>query len=235
MRTFAELFNSGQFALLVAFATVGMLFVSRRSPWKDERKAEFYLAGWLAVGLGVFLATVRITFPQYFILLIPFLCILTSVGLLSVGSWLRSSGRPAWFAAGVLALYCAGLPWWLWQQKQRPNWARLEQVANVVNQVTPKDGLVLADEDIYFAARRDPPSGLEFSASQLLQLPPAYAAKLNITSRAEVYDLLAKGRIATVATCSATEAWMDSTGIRKIFSERARLNGCDVFWSKAAD
>src|SRR5262249_21758931 len=156
-----ELLNSGQFVLLAVFAVVGLLFVFGRSQWGDERKAEFYLCGWLTAGLGAYLTIAPITFPQYFILLVPFLSILAAVGIMAIASWLRPGGRPGWLVAGVLVFFSAGIPWWILQQRQHLIWSQLEEVAKAVNRVTPKDGLVLADEMIYFAAQRTPPPGLE--------------------------------------------------------------------------
>src|SRR5262249_20704528 len=142
-------------------AAIGLLFVSGRSEWEAERKAEFYLCGWLAAGLGIFLITIRITFYQYFILLTPFLSILAAVGITTVASWLRSPGRPAWLVLGVLFLFVAGLPWWLWQQRVRLTWPQLLEVARVINQVVPQNELIWADAMIYFATKRAPLSGLE--------------------------------------------------------------------------
>src|SRR5262249_35566174 len=83
VRTLTELLNSGQFMLQVIFAGIGLLFVLGHSEWEEERKSEFYLCGLLTAGLGLFLITAPITFTQYFILLVPFLSILASVGIIA--------------------------------------------------------------------------------------------------------------------------------------------------------
>lgn len=238
LETLTELFNSGQFMLLVLFAAIGLLFVRGRSQWEAERKAEFSLCGWLTIGLGIFLATPRMTFPQYFILLLPFLSILASVGILAAGDWLRPTGGSGWLLAGVLVLFVAGLPWWflehrwLVQKHEFKDWRELESVARTVNDVTPQDGLIWADEALYFASHRTPPSGLEHSDSHKLRLSPSESAMLHVVSRADVYGWLAAGRFATVATCWATEDWMREAG--KIYTQHAKVNGCDIFWSKAS-
>src|SRR5262249_19184035 len=159
-RTLIDLLNSGQFMLQVVFAGIGLLFVFGHSEWEEERKSEFYLCGFLSTGLGLFLITARITYTQYFILLVPFLSIPGSVGIIAAASWLRSPGRPALLVPGVLVLFIAGLPWWLYEQYNHLNWPQLAEVARVVNHVTPQDRLIWADEMIYFAAHRIPPSGL---------------------------------------------------------------------------
>src|SRR5262245_30663995 len=149
VRTLTELLNSVQFMLLVVFAAIGLLFVSGRSQWGAKRKAEFYLCGWLAAGLGIFLITIRITFYQYFILLTPFLSILAAVGITTAASWLRSPGRPAWLVPAALFLFVAGVPWWLWQQRVRLSWPQLQEVARVINQIVPQNELIWADAMIY--------------------------------------------------------------------------------------
>jgi hypothetical protein len=231
VRTLINLLNSGQFMLRVVFAVIGLLFVLGHREWEEQRKSEFYLCSLLAGGLGLFLITVRITYTQYFILLTPFLSILASVGIVAVASWLRPPGRQ-WLVPGVLALFVGGLPFWLWQQHNRLNWPQLTEVARAVNFITPHDGLIFADEMIYFAARRIPPSGLENTDTHKLQFSPRESESLHIFSLAELYDQVAAGRFATVATCSATENWIDKSGIRKVYSERATMHDCDIFWSR---
>src|SRR5262249_14526009 len=105
------LINSSQFLLLIVFAGIGLLFMLGRSQWDAKRKAEFYLCGWLAAGLAIFLTTARPTFSPYFVLLIPFLSILASVGIMATASWLGPSERPAWLVLAVLVLFSSGLPW----------------------------------------------------------------------------------------------------------------------------
>jgi hypothetical protein len=232
LNTLIGLFHSRQFLLLMIFAGVG-LFVLNRSQWDAGRKAEFYLCGWLAAGLGAFLSTVKITFHQYFVLSIPFLSILASVGIVAAGSWLRAPGRPVWLVLAVLAVFVAEFPFWLWQQHKRLHWSQLEAAAKVINDITPLDGLLWAHEAIYFAAQRTPPSGLEHADSLKLRLPPSESALLHVMSRADLNDLVAAGRFATIASCWATEEWIDAVGLRKVYNKRTTVDGCDVFWSRA--
>src|SRR5262249_16614344 len=229
LRNLTELLNSCQFVLLVVFAVVGLLFVFGRSQWGDERKAEFYLCGWLTAGLGAYLAIVPITLPQYFILMVPFLSILAAVGIVAIASWLRPARRPGWLVAGVLVLFSAGLPWWILQQRRHPTWPQLEDVATAVNRVTPQDGLVWADDFIYFAAQRTPPSGLGNYDSHKLRLSPGDSARLHIVPRADLYEWLALGRFATVESCWGTDDWRDAA--RRVYAERTTVHGCDIFWS----
>jgi 4-amino-4-deoxy-L-arabinose transferase-like glycosyltransferase len=229
--TLSGLLHSRQFLLLVVFAGIGLLFVGERSQRDASRKAEFYLCGWLAAGFALFLGTLWVTQQQYFVLLIPFLSILASVGIMATASWLRQPGRPAWLVPGILVLFVAGLPWWLWQQRQRLHWPRLEAAARAVNEVTPQGGLIWAYEGIYFAAQRIPPSGLEHADAQKLQLSPVEAASLHVVSRASLHEWIASGRFATVASCWANEDWIDSNDLRRIYAKHAMVDSCDIFWS----
>src|SRR2546422_308262 len=88
--------SSTQDLLLVLLAAVGLLFLAGRRSWDERRRQEFYLCAWLVVGLSFYMACPRPTYPQYFILVIPFLAILASVGLYSIGSCVWNSGRPGW-------------------------------------------------------------------------------------------------------------------------------------------
>jgi hypothetical protein len=244
LTTLIALVESSQFLLLITFAWMGLLFLLGRSQWKAERKAEFYLCGYLAAGLGIFLATARFTFAHYFVLLIPFLTILASVGLMATASWL-GQGRPAWLVPWVLALYLAAFPHWFWNQYRlvhRPHavdwswsygihWSHVKEVAKKVNVVTPAGRWILAPESVYFAARRIPPSGLEHPDSHKLRLSPSAAARLHVVSRADLNDWIATGRFATSVLCDLSD---DTSWIRKFYAEHAKIAGCDIFWSKSA-
>jgi 4-amino-4-deoxy-L-arabinose transferase-like glycosyltransferase len=232
LRVLTAISHSRQFLVLILFAGVGLLFALGRSEWDPKRKAEFSLCGWLAIGLGIFLATVRLTFYQYFVLLIPFLSILASVGIMATAYWLRRPERPAWLVPGVLLLFVAGIPSWLWRERNHLHWPQIEGVAKTVNHVTPEDGWIWAHETIYFAAQRTPPSGFEHSDAHKLQLSLVDSADLHVVSRADAYHWAATGRFATVVTCYMINGWPDATGIQEVYANRTTVNGCNIFWSK---
>jgi 4-amino-4-deoxy-L-arabinose transferase-like glycosyltransferase len=239
IKILTTLINSGQFSVLLLFAGMGLLVLGR-SQWDTERKAEFYLCGWLAGGLAVFLATARVTFPQYFVLLVPFLSILASVGIVATASWLRTSNssgssppeRAVWLVPGVLALFLAGFPWWLLQQYRQPHWPQIEERARVVAEVTPEDGWIWADDTLLFAARRAPPPGLEYRDSQRLRV--GSVGKLHLVSYADVLRWLAAGRFATIVICGNTNEWLGEHKIGSMYNERITVNGCDILWNKSA-
>jgi hypothetical protein len=137
----------------------------------------------------------------------------------------------------VLVLFVAGLPRWLYQQHNRLNWPQLAEVARAVDDVTPQDGLIWADPLIYFAAHRIPPSGLEHAGwpTRLLRFSKSESASLHVVPDAALYDWVAAGRFATVATCFRTaDGTIDESGTRKVYREHTTVNGCDIFWSKTA-
>ena len=222
--------DSGQGLLVALLGATGLLFVLGRSEWDARRKAEFSLCGWLVAGLGLHLATPQPTYPQYFVLLIPFASILASVGVHAIGSRLSAPKAVRWLAFALLGVLAVQAGRFVNEQRSQLRWPYLEQVATELNQVTPRDGLVWADEMIYVASRRLPPPGLEHFDAQRLQLSPALAASLHVVPRSQVLDWLASGRFATVASCWATDKWVESSGILKIYTKRKTVHGCDIFW-----
>jgi hypothetical protein len=88
--------DSSQALLLGLLAAAGLLFIVFRSQWDRPRRAEFYLCGWLALALWAQISSAHPNFPQYFILLVPFLSILASIGLYSIGSRMFDPDRPFW-------------------------------------------------------------------------------------------------------------------------------------------
>ena len=60
-----------------------------------QRRGEFYLCGWLALAVGLFISTAHPTFQQYYLFTVPFLSILSALGL--------SRSRRRWARRGRLA------------------------------------------------------------------------------------------------------------------------------------
>lgn len=231
--------NSAQGLLLVLLAAVGLLFLGERSEWDTRRRAEFSLCAWLTGGLGVYLATPYPTYPQYFVLMTPFLAILASVGAYAIGSRVWTSGRPRWLVLALLGLFTLGLAKSAYQQRQYfvPYWQEIEEFAQEINQVTPNDGLVYADEAIYFAARRLPPHGLENSNAFELRLPPAFAASLHVVSQSQVDEWLREGYFAT-AWIEANDPKVESLHLPRLYARSRKLRcytgDCYIFWNRVA-
>src|SRR5205814_156774 len=94
LEVMASWIDTSQALILGLLAAAGLLFIVFKSKWDRPRRAEFYLCGWLALALCAQISGAHPNFPQYFILLVPFLSILAAVGLYSIGSQMFHPDRP---------------------------------------------------------------------------------------------------------------------------------------------
>jgi hypothetical protein len=129
-------------------------------------KAEFYLCAWLAAALAAEVGRAHPTFARYFLLAVPFLAILAAVGLYAIASRVLEPDKPLWAVLPVAVLLAFGLGRSLYDHRQMGDWSSYERLARKIDEVTPRNSLLFADEPIYFLTRRVPPSGLELSDSQ---------------------------------------------------------------------
>lgn len=219
--------------LLALFAALGLLFLAVKSGWDGRRRSEFYLCGWLAAAQGAWLLCAHPTFSQYFLLLVPFLAILASVGLCAAGSRISPRVRPLGALLVVTPLLCFGLAKSLWEDRDAFRWEDFEQTARKADQVTPPAGLMLADEQIYFLMRRIPPSGMENSDTHKLRLPASLAASLHVIPQPELDRQVAAGRFDTVATCEDDDTTHD-WGLPGPYTGQAEVGSCSVFWKKVS-
>src|SRR5262249_47429770 len=141
---------------------------------------EFSLCAWLFAGLSVCLSLTKPTFVHYFVLVVPFLAVLATLGGYAIGSRIWAPRRPTWIVAlivGFTAVAPAKLLYY--NEVYRNRCKTVEQIAQLVDRVTPEKGLIFAeDEAIYFAAHRLPPPGLENSHHGLLSPPPGASTLL---------------------------------------------------------
>jgi 4-amino-4-deoxy-L-arabinose transferase-like glycosyltransferase len=222
--------DCSQALVLGLLAAAGLSFIIFKSDWDRRQRAEFYLCGWLALALGAHISTAHPTFQRYYLLVVPFLTVLAAVGLCWVASLLYSPERllPAAFLLGLLL--ALGLAKSLYEERDEFSWRDLETVAGKVAQVTPRDGLLLADEQIYFLTRHRPPSGMELRESSKLEFPPALAETLHIVPGTELERRIKARMFSTIQTCE-TE---DKTEALKLYARKAVIGDCTVFWDKAA-
>jgi len=201
LRTLASWLNSPQALLLMVLAAVALTVPPSPGERDEQRRREVRLCGWLAAGLALFLAIPLPTFPQYFILVVPFMSILAALGMNVLGARLWPSVRPLYVVLPLLALSALGLAKPAVQLRgtfSTPQWGSVEDVAREVNRVTPSEGFVYAPEVVLFAAKRFPPPGMENSFGALLRLPPEQLARLHIRSDAQIDSWLAAGYFHTV-------------------------------------
>lgn len=221
--------NSSQALLLGSLTIAGLLFIRSATDWERRRKAEFFLSGWLAAALIAFLSCAHPTFERYFLFAVPFLAIPAAVGLYTLSMRFRVSDRPRLPAIPVILLLSLGLAKRLFDDRNSYKWKDYEQIAAKVQQVTPPHAVLWADEVVYFLLRRTPPSGMEFSYSHKLDLPPALAHSLHIISERELARRLKAGIFGTVETC-ADDDKIDQLGLERLYAHRTDVSDCAVFW-----
>lgn len=217
--------------LLGLLAAIGLVFIAIRSDWDRRKRAEFYLCGWMAAALCAYLAIPTPTFPRYFLLAVPFLGVLASVGLYAIGSRIGSPDRPMWFVLVLVVVLALGLAKSLYDARNRYRWHDFEKIGRKVDQVTPPQAPLWAEEQIYFVTRRLPPPGLEYADSHKLELPPARAASLHVLPKSELERWVAAGKFATVATCEDSDR-VDELGLPRLYAQKEEIEECYVFWDK---
>ncbi len=224
--------DSPQALLLGLLALAGLVFtIKSRGGTDSQWRAEVYLCSWMALALALNSAVAHPTFERYFLLAVPFLGILASVGLYEISSRLDTRKRPLWPILGLTILLSLILGKALYGRREFYAWADLEEVAAKVDQVTLPHARMLAEEHIYFLTRRAPPSGMEFTESQKLNLPPAVAASLHILPRAELAKQIQAGMFSTVQTCKdEDDERFVALGVPPLYRQKADVEGCTVFW-----
>jgi len=231
---FAEWFawvSSPQALTLGGLALAGLLFIRKRSNWERALRREFYLCAWLALALIAHISTATPTFRRYYLLAVPFLAILAGAGLYYVGSRLGSPDR-VWAPVLIVGLLSgACLAKRLIEEREDFTWLDVEPIAAKVNQVTPPQAVLLADEPTYFVTRHAPPSGLELEDSHKLDFPPAVARELHVIPEAVLDRQIKAGAFDTVEI-SDDDTRIDTLGIRKMYAHSARVGDYDVFWGK---
>jgi 4-amino-4-deoxy-L-arabinose transferase-like glycosyltransferase len=221
--------DSVQALSLGLLAVMGLLSIRKLSGWDRKLRAPFYLCGWLVLGIGAELAIAHPTFERYFLLIVPFLAILAAVGLWLAGTRLDAADRP-WRALLVLAILLGcGLGKGIYADKNSFRWKDFEEISRKVAAVTPPSDALFADEMVYFVMRRPPPSGMEFSYSHELELPPEEAALLHILPKSVLKWQLAAGKYATAETCE-DESDIEEMKLPEIYVQKEQLAGCTIFW-----
>ena len=219
--------DSGQALVLGLLAVFGLLYVARRSAWPRALQAEFYLCAWLAAALSVWVGRAHPTFARYFLLTVPFLTILSVVGLYAIASRVLGADRPRWPVLLVSVLFALGLGKSLYERRDL-NWSVYQRHANKVDQVTPRHSLLLADEPIYFLTRRTPPPGFELYYTHKVNLPNAEAALMHVITEAEVKRQVQSGMFATAYSCDDDK--IEDYGLEKLYTQHVDIDDCSLYW-----
>jgi hypothetical protein len=219
--------NSSPDLLLVLLAVAGFFFI-RKNGFDAPRLAEFRLCLWLPLAFGAQNLLAHPTFPMYFVFMIPFLTVLAVVGFYAVAERLEYTGSPqaaAMVLAGITVVcLCTSI-----YENYSYTWPELEEVANKVKQVTPKDAQLWAPEHIYFLSRWPVPTGMEHANAHKLQLSPVESGVLHVLPKAEVDRQIKAGAFFTAVVCedddqvNAMKEW-------KVYSQTAVIQDCTVFW-----
>jgi 4-amino-4-deoxy-L-arabinose transferase-like glycosyltransferase len=218
--------------LLGLLAALGWCFIASKSVWDRERRAEFYLCGWLALALTVYLFKAHPTFPRYFLFAVPFLTMLAIAGLYAIVAGVDVLRGPRWPVLVVGLVLAVGLGDELYERRDDHNWPQLEKLARKVDEVTAPQGTLLGDENIYFLTRRTPPVGMEYGDTHKLQLPAEVEASLHIFPQQELERRIHAGVFDTVFTCAEADK-IKELGFPQIYRKKFDLNDCHVFWDRA--
>ena len=236
LEMFTSWLESPQALILGILAVTGMWFVAKKSGWDRERSSEFYLCGWLALAMGLYVSTAHPTFTQYYIFTVPFLGILASVGLLSFVDRFpvragKNTGAYVWPLVAVSLLVCLNLAREIYDRRDDTAWPKMEQIARKVSEVTPAGASLYADEPTYFLTKRMPPPGNEYISSHKLRLPASLSELVHIVPQPEFDRRIAAGVYDTLETCDE-EDWIKERKLDEIYRQKADVADCAVFWDK---
>ncbi len=223
--------DSGQALMLGGLAVAGLVYIARRSQWPAALKAECYLCGWLGVALSAEVGRAHPTFSRYFVLAVPFLAILATVGLYAIASRVLEPDKPAWAVAAVAVVLLLGLGKALYDRDQvADHWPSYERLAKKVDEVTPRGAPLFADEPIYFLTRRVPPAGLELTNSHKVDLGAQENALLHILTLDQVKSEVRSGVFATAYSCDEDD--IKDYGLADLYRQRVDMEDCSIFWER---
>jgi hypothetical protein len=222
--------ESGQALLIGLLAVAGLVYIARRSNWPAAMKSEFYLCAWLAAALSLEVSIAHPTFERYFLLAVPFLAILAAVGLYAIASRVLEPDKPHWAVLLVVAILLVGLGRSLYDRLDVGDWSSYERLAKKVDEVTPRNATLFADEPIYFLTHRTPPPGLELAYTHKIDLGPQENALLHIIPEAELKQQVQSGMFATAYSCDSDE--IRDYGLANLYKKHVDMEDCSIFWDR---
>lgn len=213
--------------LLVLF---GLIFLARTDV-PSALRDELRLCIWLSTVEGIYLLYVRPTFPRYYLFIVPFLAIISVVGLYYAGTHIGRPHQPRWVMALLAVLMALGATKTLLSGKSDYRWKDWERLAAKVNEVTRPDGVIYADEAIFFITRRQPPSGLEYADTHKLHLSNELESELHIFPKEELARREKAGVYDTIVTCEDDDKMVEQ-GLPTLYKQKVTIDDCAVFWDK---
>ena len=213
-------------------AVVGLWFVYKRSGWERPQRAEFYLCAWLAVAEICHIASAHPNFQRYYLFTAPFLGILACAGLYAIASRLAAPDRPFWPVTLVCLLVILGIGKAIFESRDDMSWPDEDKIAAKVNEVTPPNAVLLADELTYFVTRHPPYPGHELADSHKITLPPALANQMHVISKAEMERRIKAGTFDTVET-ESDDKRIAELGLKQLYKHSTQVGETWIFWGKA--
>ncbi len=222
--------NNYEAVLLIGLAGLGLAYIAGKSNWSIARKREFALCVWLIAAESAYLLIPRPTFGRYYLFVIPFLAILSAVGLYAIAALLGSLRQP-WRYPVILGLVmAAAFTKYSVDSISDYKWKYLENVAKKVQEVTPPGAALYADEQIYFLLHRIPPSGMEYADShKLVTLPEATATAMHIVPTTMLDQDVAAGKYATIEICNNQDR-VDALALPDRYAQSDDISDCKIFW-----
>jgi hypothetical protein len=190
--------TQGVLLLFLSLAGLPSLFDSK-APASTRNSLQF--AASIAFSWALFLSLPRPTFALYYVLVIPYVCLLASAGLWGITSRMWSPRWASIVLVGTVLLYSPDRMWPYVRSSltSTDELADLEETARQINAVTVPNDPVYADhEAIYVVARRLPPPGLENSFGAEVRLRPDEYARAGIVPPERIEAQLRAGSFAAV-------------------------------------
>jgi hypothetical protein len=198
--------------------------------WDRGQRAPFILCICICVAVGLQNGIAHPTFIQYFLPMTPAATILATVGLYALAIRIDVVDRPGRLIAGLACIFALGLGRGLFDDRESYTWRKLLEVAKKVEEVTPRNGTLLAEEQIYFITRRPAPPGIEFGFAHKLDLGAERNALLHIVPKKEMEARISARAYETDAICDDTDE-VDRVDGLGLYAQKSDFGECTVFWS----
>ncbi len=215
------------FGLLVLLALV---FLARTEIPMALRR-ELRLCIWLAAVEGAYLLYVRPTFGRYYLFIVPFVTILSVVGLYYAGTHIGRPQKPLPTMLLLTVLMGLGVGRTINGGKGDYRWSDWVKLAKKVDEVTRPNGVIDADEAVYFIAHRTPPSGMEYSDTHKLRLSKELSDELHVFSKEELARRVKAGTYDTIATCEDDDK-VNEDNIPTLYRQKVTIGDCAVYWDR---
>jgi len=222
--------DSGSALLLGLLAVACLVFMARKTQWPRALRSEYYLCAWLSLAMALEIGIAHPTFTWYFVFTVPFLAILAVTGLYEVAARLMPGTRPGWSVAAVALLLCLSFGRALREDSDEMSWPTMENIARKIVDVTPSGGEIWAGEQFFFLTRRPVPEGMEFQASQKLDMPLSEAGPLHILPLWEFENRVKSRFYDTIEICDDDR--VKELGLHALYSNSEETGACTIFWSK---